>query len=61
MAEKVIAHSAVKLPDPRRYGPGDPGHPLQLLAQLKGVDNLHLNDAGYQAMANAVNLALLRR
>jgi len=25
------------------------------------VDNLHLNDAGYQAMANAVNLALLRR
>jgi len=39
----------------------DPSQPLQLLAQLKGADNLHLNDAGYQAMANAVNLALLRR
>jgi len=39
----------------------DPGHPLQLLAPFKGADNLHLNDAGYQTMANAVNLALLRR
>ncbi len=39
----------------------DPGNPLQLLAQFKGADNLHLNDVGYQAMANAVNLALLRR
>jgi lysophospholipase L1-like esterase len=38
----------------------DPGHPLQLLAQFKGPDNLHLNDAGYQTMANAVNLASLR-
>ena len=38
----------------------DPGHPLQLLARFKGADNLHLNDAGYQAMAAAVNLALLR-
>ncbi len=38
----------------------DPGHPLQLLARFKGADNLHLNDAGYQAMAGAVNLALLR-
>jgi lysophospholipase L1-like esterase len=39
----------------------DPSHPSQLLPQYKGADNLHLNDAGYQAMANAVNLALLRR
>jgi lysophospholipase L1-like esterase len=39
----------------------DPAHPTQLLSQFKAIDNLHLNDAGYQAMANAVNLALLRR
>ena len=39
----------------------DPGHPLQLLSQFKGMDNLHLTDSGYQTMANAVNLALLRK
>jgi len=39
----------------------DPGQPLQLLAKFKGADNLHLTDAGYEAMAAAVNLALLRR
>jgi lysophospholipase L1-like esterase len=39
----------------------DPAHPSQLLPQFKAVDNLHLNDAGYQAMANVVNLTLLRR
>ena len=39
----------------------DPGHPLQLLALFKGADNLHLTDAGYQAMAATVSLALLRR
>src|SRR5207244_1769082 len=39
----------------------DPMHPLQLLAQFKGADNLHLTDAGYQAMAGAVNLTLLRK
>jgi len=39
----------------------DPGHPLQLLAQFKGADNLHLTDMGYQTMAATVNLALLRR
>ena len=39
----------------------DPSHPSQLRPQYKGADNLHLNDAGYEAMANAVNLALLRR
>ena len=37
----------------------DPGHPLQVLPRFKGADNLHLTDAGYQAMADAVNLALL--
>jgi lysophospholipase L1-like esterase len=39
----------------------DPGQPRQLLARWKGADNLHLNDTGYKAMADAVNLALLRR
>lgn len=39
----------------------DPARPLQLLAPFKGADSLHLTDAGYQAMANAVNVALLRR
>ena len=39
----------------------DPGHPLQVLQLFKGADNLHLTDAGYQAMAAAVNLTLLRR
>ena len=38
----------------------DPGHPLQVLPQYQAVDHLHLNDAGYQAMGSAVNLALLR-
>jgi lysophospholipase L1-like esterase len=39
----------------------DPGHPRQLLAQFKGADNLHLTDAGYKVMADAVDLALLKR
>jgi lysophospholipase L1-like esterase len=39
----------------------DPGHPSQLLPRYQAVDHLHLNDAGYQAMANSVSLALLRR
>jgi lysophospholipase L1-like esterase len=39
----------------------DPAHPSQLLPQFKAVDNLHLTDSGYQAMANAVNLAVLRK
>jgi lysophospholipase L1-like esterase len=39
----------------------DPGHPLQVLARFRGADNLHLTDAGYQAMADAVNLSLLRK
>jgi len=39
----------------------DQAQPKQLLARFKGADNLHLNDAGYKAMADAVNLALLKR
>jgi lysophospholipase L1-like esterase len=39
----------------------DGSQPLQLLARYKGADNLHLTDAGYKAMADAVDLALLRR
>ena len=39
----------------------DPGQPRQLLAQLRAADNLHLNDAGYKLMADAVDLALLKR
>ena len=39
----------------------DPSHPSQLLPQFKADDNLHLTDAGYQAMANVVNLALLKK
>jgi lysophospholipase L1-like esterase len=36
----------------------DPGNPLALNPAYDSGDHLHLNDAGYQAMANAVNLAL---
>ncbi|MFF4348181.1 RICIN domain-containing protein [Streptomyces sp. NPDC001530] len=37
----------------------DPGNPLALNPAYASPDKLHPNDAGYQAMANAVNLALL--
>lgn len=37
----------------------DPHHPLQLLLAYDGGDHLHLNDQGYQAMGNAINLAQL--
>lgn len=36
----------------------DPSNPLVLAPQFDSGDHLHPNDAGYQAMANAVNLAL---
>ena len=39
----------------------DQAQPKQLLARFKGADNLHLTDAGYKAMADAVNLTLLKR
>jgi 5,10-methylenetetrahydrofolate reductase len=37
----------------------DPGHPARLLPQFDSGDHLHPNDAGYEAMANAVPFALL--
>jgi lysophospholipase L1-like esterase len=35
----------------------DPASPLQILPAYDSGDHLHPNDAGYQAMANAINLA----
>ena len=39
----------------------DPSAPTKLQPQYNSGDNLHLNDAGYQAMANAVDLALFKK
>ena len=36
----------------------DPQHPLQLAPEYDSGDHLHPNDAGYQAMANAIDLSL---
>ena len=36
----------------------DPNQPTKFLAQYQSGDNLHPSDAGYQAMANAVDLSL---
>ena len=38
----------------------DPDHPGRLLPRFASADHLHPNDAGYQAMANAINLALFK-
>jgi lysophospholipase L1-like esterase len=38
----------------------DPDHPTRHLAAYDGGDSLHFNDAGYQAMAESINLALLQ-
>ncbi len=38
----------------------DPANPLRLLPAYDSGDHLHPNDAGYQAMADAINLALFR-
>lgn len=38
----------------------DPGHPTRLLADYDSGDHLHPNDAGYAAMAAAVDLSLFR-
>ena len=38
----------------------DPDHPSKLSARFASEDHLHPNDAGYQAMADAINLALFR-
>ena len=36
----------------------DPANPKRFLPALDPGDHLHPNDAGYQAMANAVDLSL---
>ncbi len=38
----------------------DPASPLQMLAAYDSGDHLHPNDAGYQAMAAAINLGVFR-
>jgi lysophospholipase L1-like esterase len=38
----------------------DPSHPSRLLPAYDGGDHVHPNDAGYRAMANAIDLSLFR-
>jgi lysophospholipase L1-like esterase len=38
----------------------DPSHPARMLPVYDSGDHLHPNDAGYQAMANAIDLRLFR-
>jgi len=38
----------------------DPSHPTRLLPRYSSADHLHPNDAGYQAMADAINLSLFQ-
>lgn len=38
----------------------DPDHPVRLLPVYDGGDHLHINDAGFQAMADGIDLALFR-
>lgn len=39
----------------------DPAAPAKIQQRFNPGDNLHMNDAGYQAMADAINLALFKR
>ena len=39
----------------------DPSNPTTLLPAYDSGDHLHPNDAGYQAMANAINLGLMNK
>ncbi|MEO8938766.1 MAG: SGNH/GDSL hydrolase family protein [Burkholderiaceae bacterium] len=39
----------------------DPAHPTRMLAAFDSGDHLHPNDAGYRAMADAVDLRLFQR
>jgi lysophospholipase L1-like esterase len=36
----------------------DPSHPTRILPAYDSGDHLHPNDAGYQAMANSIDLSL---
>jgi lysophospholipase L1-like esterase len=38
----------------------DPSDPSRILPAFDSGDHLHPNDAGYQAMANAIDLLLLK-
>jgi lysophospholipase L1-like esterase len=38
----------------------DPAHPTRLLPRFASIDHLHPNDAGYEAMANAIDLRLFQ-
>jgi lysophospholipase L1-like esterase len=38
----------------------DPNQPTKVLPQYNAGDNLHMNDLGYRAMGNAVDLALFK-
>jgi lysophospholipase L1-like esterase len=38
----------------------DPDHPSRVLPRFASEDHLHPNDAGYQAMADAIDLALFK-
>jgi lysophospholipase L1-like esterase len=38
----------------------DPAHPRRMLPAFDSGDHLHPNDAGYQAMGNAIDLSLFR-
>jgi lysophospholipase L1-like esterase len=38
----------------------DPSHPTRLLPAYDSGDHVHPNDAGYKAMANAIDLKLLK-
>ena len=53
--------------NPRSYDPADfdeatrdPGHPTRFLPQYESGDHLHPSDAGYRAMADAIDLALFK-
>ena len=39
----------------------DPDHPSKLLPRFASPDHLHPNDVGYQAMADAFDLKILKR
>jgi lysophospholipase L1-like esterase len=38
----------------------DPNHPSRILPRFASEDNLHPNDAGYEVMANAIDLTLFK-